>query len=65
MTYQNREQVQYHSMWKPRQDAVYWINLARAQEKGLQFWQTRSRATFVHNAVLADCICKVISQKKK
>ena len=25
--------VHYHSKWKPRQDAVYWINLARAQDK--------------------------------
>ena len=36
--------VHYHSKRNNTQDAVYWISLARAQEKGLQFWQTRSRA---------------------
>ena len=25
--------VHYHSTWKSRQDAVYWINLAQAQDK--------------------------------
>ena len=55
--------VYYHRKWKPRQDAVYWINFAQAQEKGLQFWQTRSHAIIVYNSVPADCIYKVISQK--
>ena len=54
--------VHYHSEWKNTQDAVYWINLARAQDKGLRFWQTRSHAAIVHSAVPADCIYKVISQ---
>ena len=57
--------VHHHSKWKSRQDAVYWINLARAQDKGLQFWQTRSRAIIVCSSVPADCIDKVISQKKE
>ena len=43
----------YHSKWKPHQDAVYWINLARAQGKGLQFWQTRSHAIIIHDSVPA------------
>ena len=30
--------VHFKSWWKPHQDAVHWIHLARAQEKGLQFW---------------------------
>ena len=38
-------------------------NLAQAQDKGLQFWQTKSRAMIVCNPVPADCIQKVISQK--
>ena len=29
-----------HNKWKSRQDAVYWINSARAQDKGLHIWQT-------------------------
>ena len=55
----------YHSKWKPRQDAVCCINLARAQDKGPQFWQPRSHATIVYSFVPAHCIYKVISQKKK
>ena len=45
------------------QDAVYWINLARAQDKGLRFWKTKSHSLIVYNSVSADCINKVISQK--
>ena len=55
--------VRYYSKWKPHQDAVYWIHLARAQEKGLQFWQTRSHAIVVHDSVPADCIEKVVSMQ--
>ena len=55
--------VHHYSKWKTRQDAVCWINLARAQDKGLQFWQTRSNAVIVHNSVPTDCIFKVISQR--
>ena len=36
--------VHYHSKWKNTQDAVYWVDLARAQDKGPRFWQTRSNA---------------------
>ena len=50
--------VHYESKWKTNQDAVYWISLARAQDKGLQLWQTRS-----HSSVSADCIYKVISKR--
>ena len=54
--------VLYHRKWKNTQDAVYWINLARAQDKGLRFWKTRSHAVIVYSSVLAGCIHKVISQ---
>ena len=47
-------------------DAVYWINypeiLSRAQDRGLQFWQTKSHAIIVHSSVSADRIYRVISQ---
>ena len=46
------------SKWKPHQDAVYRIHLARAQEKGLQFWQTRSLASILFHSVPAGCIEK-------
>ena len=55
--------MHYHSKWKPHQDPVHWVNLARVQEKGLQLWQTRSYAMIVHDSVLADCIEKVECQR--
>ena len=33
------------------QDAVYWVTLEKAQDKGLQFWQTRS-----HTIILSDSV---------
>ena len=59
-----QRKVHYHSKWKPRQDAVYWINLARAQEKEQQFWQTRSHAVIGNSTVPSGCIYKVISQRR-
>ena len=55
----------FRSKWKHSQDAVSWVNSARAEDKALQFWQTRSNAIVVYNSVLADCIYKVLSQKGK
>ena len=55
--------IHCHSTWKNTQDAAYWINFVRAQDKGLRFWQTRSQAEIVHNSVPTDCIDKVIPQK--
>ena len=55
--------MHYDCEWKPHQDAVHWIHLARAPEKGLQFWQTRSHAIIVHDSVPADCIEKAVSLK--
>ena len=52
-----------YSKCKNTQDAVCWVNLARAQDKGLRFWQTKSNAAIVYNSVRADCIHSVISQK--
>ena len=35
---------------------------SRAQDQGLQFWQTKSHAIFVHHHVPAECIYIAISQ---
>ena len=53
--------MHYHSNWKHYQDTVSWIKMSRAQDQGLQFWQTKSTAILVHDHVLADCIYRVIS----
>ena len=48
--------MHYHSHWKRNQDAAYWIKLSRAQDQGLNFWQTRSHAVIVQSPVPADCM---------
>ena len=54
--------MHYHSNWKRKQDAVYWVKLSRAQDRGLRFGQTKSHAIIVHSLVPADCIYREISQ---
>ena len=56
------QRVHYHSHWKRNQNAVYWVKLSRAQDQGLQLWQTKSHAIIVHDLVPAECIFKAISQ---
>ena len=43
----------------------YWINLGKAQDKGLDFWQARSNVIILHDSVSADCIKKVVNTKNK
>ena len=52
----------YRSKWRPSQDSVYWINVARAQDEGSQFWQRRSNVIVVHSSVPPESIYKVISR---
>ena len=47
----------YHSHCKRNQDVVYCIKFSRAQDQGLQFWQTKSHAIIVRSPVPANCIC--------
>ena len=55
--------VYHNSEWKPHQDAVYWIHLAKAQEKGLHFfWLARSHAMILYDSVPTDCIEKEVHQ---
>ena len=50
---------------KRNHDAVCWVEISRVKDQGLQFWQTKSQAIIVHNLVPADCIYRVISQKRR
>ena len=44
--------VQYlHNAWKKHQDAVYWVDIDLAIQKGLTFYQTRSNA-IIHQGTL-------------
>ena len=56
------QKVHNHNHWKRNQDAVHWVELSRAQDQGLQFWQTESYAIIERSPVLADCTYIVISQ---
>ena len=51
--------------WKHIQNAVYWCNLKLTQEKGLQFYQTRSHAIVLYNTLPAACIEKAVCMKTK
>ena len=55
----------YKTKWEYSQDAADWIHLAKAQEKGLKFWQTRSHAIIVHDSMPVDCIEKVVSENRE
>ena len=53
----------YKNTWKRRQNTVFWCDLKLAQERGLQFYQTRSHAVVLHNTLPAACIEKAVRMK--
>ena len=52
-----------HNAWKRHQDAVYWVDINPAIQKGLKFYQTRSNAIILHETLPAYCIPKVVRLK--
>ena len=46
-------------------EKIYWINLRKAQDKGLEIWRTRSHANFLSDSDPADCIERVVNTKSK
>ena len=59
-----RQTVQYlHNAWKRHQDAVYWVDIDLAIQKGLKFYQTRSNAIILQETLPAYCIPKVVRLK--
>ena len=49
-----------YKAWKRHQDAVYWVDINLASEKGLKFYQTRSNAIILQETLPAYCIPKVV-----
>ena len=47
-----------HSAWKKHQDAVFWVDINLAIQKGLTFYQTRSNAIIL-GTLPSYCIPKV------
>ena len=41
---------------------MYWVRLSKAQDQGLEFWQTKSFAIMTYAAIPGDCIDRVTSQ---
>ena len=57
------DEIKYKKTWKRPQNAVCWNNLKLAQEKSLQFYQSRSHAVVLYNTPLAACIEKAVCMK--
>ena len=56
--------VQYlHDAWKRHQDAICWVDINLAIEKGLTFYKTRSNAIILQETLPAHCIPKVVRMK--
>ena len=53
----------YRNTWKRLRSAVFWCILKFAQEKGLQFYQTRSHAVVLHNTLFAEFMEKAVCMK--
>ena len=56
----DQEKVHCHSYWRNDQNAVYWVELSRAQDLRLQFGETKSNAIIVHQPVPYPCIDRVV-----
>ena len=52
-----------HNAWKKHQDAVFWVDINLAIQKGLTFYQTRSNAVILQEYFPAYCIPKVVRLK--
>ena len=52
-----------HSAWKKHQDAVFWVDINLAIQKGLTFYQTRANAIILQGTFPAHCNPKVVRLK--
>ena len=48
--------------WKHNQNAVYCVRLSKAQDQGLEFWQTKSFAIMTFATIPRDCTDRVTAQ---
>ena len=55
----------YKNILKNFQDALFWCNLKLAQQRGLQFYQTKSNAVLLVDTLPAEFIVKAICMKTK
>ena len=57
--------VRYKHVWTVAQEAVYWVDIVRAQRMGLKFYQTKSNAIILHETLPPACIERVVSRKNR
>ena len=55
----------YKNTWKRFQKTVFWCNLKLAQQRGLQFSQTRSNAVILYGTLPVEFIEKAVCMKTK
>ena len=55
--------VPYRTLWEVYQNAVQWINLKSAQNRGLTSSQTGSNAIIFDDSLPADCLEKVVHRE--
>ena len=53
----------YKQTWTISQDAIFCVDICRAQKMGLKFFQTRSNAIILHDTLPPICIDRVVSRK--
>ena len=57
------QKASYVTKWKYYQNAVYLVRLSKAQDQGLEIWQTKSFAIMTNATIPGGCIDRVTSQK--
>ena len=63
LTWQSPDSLLTSKKRKISQDAVYWVNMGRAQRKGLEFFRTRSNAIILYITLPSIYIERVMSWK--
>ena len=56
------QKVPYEIFRKHNQNAVNWVRLSKAQDQGLEIWQTKSFAIMTYATIPGDCIDCVTAQ---
>ena len=53
----------YKHSWTISQDAIFWVDICRAQKMGLKFFQIRSNAIILHDTLPPICIERVVFRR--
>ena len=53
--------LQYKLKWRAAYDTVYWFDLTSTQDKGLEFWQTKSNAIVLQDPMPSECLVTALN----